>query len=99
MRILKPLLLSLILAAPLPMATVQAAPADVRAAVAAPGRPAEAVALDESRKPVKVLKFLGLQQGDRALDLFTGTAAPFTRVGYYAEIMGRSIGPKGAVVA
>jgi predicted methyltransferase len=83
----------------LPMATAQTAPADVRAAVAAPGRPAEAVALDESRKPVEVLKFLGLEQGDRALDLFTGTAAPFTRVGYYAEIMGRAVGPKGAVVA
>jgi predicted methyltransferase len=96
---LKPLLLWLIVAAPLPMATAQTAPADVRAAVAAPGRPAEAVALDESRKPVEVLKFLGLEQGDRALDLFTGTTAPFTRVGYYAEIMGRAVGPKGAVVA
>jgi predicted methyltransferase len=99
MRILKPLLLSLVLAALLPMTTVQAAPADVRAAVAASGRPAEAVALDESRKPVEVLKFLGLEQGDRALELFTGTTAPFTRVGYYAEIIGRAVGPKGRVVA
>jgi predicted methyltransferase len=99
MRILKPLLLSLVLAALLPMTTVQAAPADVRAAVAASGRPAEAVALDDSRKPVEVLKFLGLEQGDRALELFTGTTAPFTRVGYYAEIIGRAVGPKGRVVA
>ncbi|MCY7296081.1 class I SAM-dependent methyltransferase [Alteromonas sp. a30] len=99
MRILKTLKLSLILAAPLPIATVQAAPANVQVAVAASERPAEAVALDESRKPIEVLQFLGLEQGDRALDLFTGTTAPFSRVGYYAEIMGRAVGSKGAVVA
>lgn len=99
MRLLEPLLFSLILVVPPPMATVQAAPADIRAAVAVPGRPVEAVALDKSRKPVEVLQFLGLEEGDRALDLFTGSTAPFTRVGYYAEIMGRAVGPKGAVVA
>lgn len=99
MRIPRTLLLSLMLSAPLSIAAAQTSPADVRAAVAAPGRPADAVALDESRKPVEVLKFLGLAQSDRALDLFTGTAAPFTRVGYYAEIMGRAVGAKGSVVA
>ncbi len=69
-----------------------AAPADVNGAVAAKARPAEAVKLDESRRPKDVLKFLGLERGDRALDLFTGT-------GYYAEIMGRAVGPQGSVVA
>jgi len=69
-----------------------AAPADVAAAVAVKARPAEAVKLDESRKPVPVLKFLGLKRGDRALDLFTGS-------GYYAEIIGKAVGPKGSVVA
>lgn len=69
-----------------------AAPANVAAAVAAKARPPEAVALDESRKPAEVLRFLGLQRGDRALDLFTGT-------GYYSEIMARAVGPRGTVVA
>jgi len=69
-----------------------AAPADINVAVAAKARPAEAVKLDESRKPKDVLKFLGLEKGDRALDLMTGS-------GYYAEIMGRAVGPQGAVVA
>lgn len=81
--------LAMLLAGP---ATLQAAPADVAAAVATSGRPAEAVKLDESRKPAEVLGFLGLEQGDRALDLLTGS-------GYYAEIMGRAVGPEGEVVA
>jgi predicted methyltransferase len=70
----------------------QAAPADVTAAVAAADRPAEARALDEGRRPAEVLRFGGLKRGDRALDLFTGT-------GYFAEIMGRAIGPTGSVLA
>src|SRR3546814_11122750 len=74
-----------------PMAA-QAVPADVAAAVAVDARPADAVKLDESRRPVQVLGFLGLKKGDRALDLFTGG-------GYYAEIMGGAVGPDGRVVA
>ena len=58
--------------------------------MSAPGRPAEAVALDEVRKPVEVLTWLGLRRGDRVLDYFTGN-------GYYAEIMARAVGPRGAV--
>lgn len=69
-----------------------AVPADVAAAVSAPGRPAAAVQLDASRHPAEILSFMGLQRGDRALDLFTGT-------GYYAEIMGRAVGPAGSVTA
>jgi predicted methyltransferase len=76
----------------LPLAAAQAAPADVAAAVSAPGRPAEAVALDAGRKPAEMLAFAGLKRGDRALDLFTGT-------GYFAEIMGRAVGPTGSVLA
>jgi predicted methyltransferase len=76
-------------ALPLP---AQAAPADVAAAVSAPGRPAEAIALDAGRKPAEVLAFAGLERGDRALDLFTGS-------GYFAEIMGRAVGPTGSVMA
>ncbi|HEX6375328.1 MAG TPA: methyltransferase domain-containing protein [Allosphingosinicella sp.] len=67
------------------------APADVAAAVAAPGRPADQVKLDEVRKPVEVLRFMGLRKGDRVLDYFTGA-------GYYADIMARAVGPGGHVV-
>ena len=86
----KMILPMLLMAAPL--AAAQAAPADIAGAVAAKARPAEAVKLDDSRKPKDVLKFLGLERGHRALDLFTGT-------GYYAEIMGRAVGPQGSVIA
>lgn len=81
--------LALALAPPI---AAQAAPANVAAAVAAKGRPADAVKRDAGRKPAEVLRFLGLERGDRALDLFTGT-------GYYAEIMARAVGPQGAVLA
>jgi predicted methyltransferase len=74
------------------MTPVLAKPADVDSAIAGNGRPADSVALDEGRKPAQVLRFLGLEQGDRALDLFAGT-------GYYTEIMARAVGPKGAAVA
>jgi predicted methyltransferase len=76
----------------MPVAAAQAAPADVAAAVSAPGRPAEAIALDAGRRPAEVLRFAGLRRGDRALDLFTGS-------GYFAEIMGRAVGPTGSVLA
>lgn len=73
--------------------TLQAAPQkDILAAVAVPGRPTEALALDASRKPAEVLSFMGLQRGMKTLDLLTGT-------GYYAEIMGRAVGPTGSVTA
>ena len=74
----------------LPFAVAQAAPADVAVAVSAPGRPADAVQLDEVRRPAEVLTWLGLERGDRVLDYFTGT-------GYYAEIMARAVGPQGSV--
>ena len=69
-----------------------AKPAPIVVAVAAKDRPADAVALDASRKPVQILAFMGLKPGMKAFDLLTGT-------GYYAEIMGRAVGPKGSVVA
>jgi predicted methyltransferase len=87
-------ILTIALAAAAASAAVQAQPrgsADVAAAVAAPGRPKGATDLDEVRKPVEVLRFMGLKKGDRALDYFTGT-------GYYADIMARAVGPRGHVV-
>lgn len=81
----------LAMAAPAAAKAPAGAPADVAAGVAAPGRPKTATDLDEVRKPVEVLRFMGLKKGDRVLDYFTGT-------GYYADIMGRAVGPEGYVV-
>jgi predicted methyltransferase len=68
-----------------------AAPADVKASVAATAaRSADNVKLDESRKPVEVLKFLGLQQGMWVAD-------PFGANLYWAEITAPAVGPKGRV--
>jgi len=71
--------------------TAMAKPADVSAAVAATAsRSEDNVKLDESRKPAEVLKFLGLQKGAQAIDLFGGNR-------YWAEIMAPAVGPKGHV--
>lgn len=75
-----------------PLAAREAPAPDFAAAVAAPGRPAEEVALDAGRKPAEVLRFMGLRTGDSAADIMAGT-------GYYAEIMARTVGPKGHVSA
>lgn len=69
-----------------------AAKADIAAAVAAAGRPAEDIKLDEGRKPVAVLDFMGLKKGDQAADIMAGS-------GYYSEIMARAVGPRGHVTA
>lgn len=60
-------------------------------AVAASDRPEEARALDESRKPAEVLKFLGLTPGMKAADLMPAR-------GYWTEIMAHAVGPDGSVV-
>ncbi len=80
---------ALLLAAPASAAT---ASFDMAAAVANPGRPADAVALDASRKPGEVLSFLGLRPGMAAADIMTGS-------GYWAEIMANVVGAKGHVTA
>lgn len=92
---------ALMLAAPIALAasacaTMAEPPADnsatIAAAVAAPDRPAEARALDDSRKPVQVLEWLGVKPGMDVADLISGT-------GYWAEIMAHIVGPKGHVTA
>ncbi len=85
------LTMMLALAVPAAAKAPAAGPADVAGAVATPGRPKAATDLDEVRRPVEVLRFMGLKKGDRVLDYFTGT-------GYYAEIMARAVGPRGHVV-
>ncbi len=89
MRVFKIFLLAAALSAP---ACGSAAPADVAGAVASQ-RPADMKQQDSARKPVELLTFLGVQKGDRALDIVTGGG------GYYAEILGKAVGPQGSVVA
>ncbi|MFL6844495.1 MAG: class I SAM-dependent methyltransferase [Allosphingosinicella sp.] len=91
MRKTSALILALALAMPAVAKAPARPPADVAAAVAEPGRPKDRVDLDEVRKPVEVLRFMGLKRGDHVLDYFTGT-------GYYAEIMASAVGPEGRVV-
>ncbi len=74
-----------------PIAAKQTKP-DIAAAVTAPGRPADDVKLDEGRKPVEVLTFMGLRSGDQVADIMAGN-------GYYTEIMARAVGSKGHVTA
>ncbi|HEU4958008.1 MAG TPA: methyltransferase [Sphingomicrobium sp.] len=73
-------------------AAVRAEPADVGASVAAAASRTEAnVKLDEGRKPVELLTFLGLEKGARVLDMFGANQ-------YWAEIMAPAVGPDGFVV-
>ena len=80
-------LIALALALALPLAPAHAVPADVAAAVAATDRSPRAIAADAGRRPVEVLTWLGLEQGDHVLDYFTGG-------GYYADIIARAVGPE-----
>jgi predicted methyltransferase len=72
--------------------SVSAEPADVRSAVESWARPDELKPLDIARKPIEVLTFLGVERGDRALDLFGST-------GYYGPILALAVGPEGSVDA
>lgn len=74
-----------------PVATVDTATL-IANAVAAPNRPAQAIALDEGRKPAEVLAFLGLERGMAAADLIPGE-------GYWTEIMAHATGRAGSVTA
>ena len=82
--------LAMLLATAVP-ATAWAEPADVAAAVAATASRTEAnVKLDEGRKPAEVLSLLGLEKGDRVLDMFGVNQ-------YWAEIIAPAIGEGGYV--
>lgn len=67
-------------------------PADVEAALANADRIEQDLAQDEARQPVRLLGFLGLEQGDTVFD-FGATA------GYYSELIARAVGPDGSVMA
>ena len=61
------------------------------AAVAHAGRPASDLKRDVSDKPSEVLRFAGIKPGMRVLD-FLGYQ------GYYSELLGYIVGPKGHVL-
>lgn len=56
------------------------------------GRSDNARKADAGRRPIEVLNFFGVKPGMRALDLMAGG-------GYYSELLGQAVGPKGGVVA
>ena len=75
----------------LPVASAGAQPANVTAAVAnAAARTPDNVKLDADRKPVQLLRFLGLRRGMQVLDVAGANK-------YWAEIMAPAVGPKGHV--
>ena len=62
------------------------------AAVDLGNRPPEAMSLDMTRKPVEVLAASGIAAGATVIDVMPGA-------GYYAELLGRGVGPTGQVFA
>lgn len=47
---------------------------------------------DTDRRPVKIMKFSGVANGDRVLDIFAGG-------GWYSELYSKAVGPEGKVYA
>ncbi|MGE0786282.1 MAG: class I SAM-dependent methyltransferase [Sandaracinaceae bacterium] len=66
--------------------------AAVAAAVADPARLEEDRAIDEGRQPGQVLTFFGIEPGASVADLFAGG-------GYTTELIARTVGPEGHVIA
>jgi predicted methyltransferase len=53
-------------------------------------RPKEDMQQDSGRKPVQIIEFSGVKQGDKVLDLLAGG-------GYYSELLSRAVGDEGEV--
>ncbi|SDD29704.1 Predicted methyltransferase [Sphingomonas sp. YR710] len=56
------------------------------------GRSDAAHAADAGRRPIELLNFYDVKPGERVLDLMAGG-------GYYSELIGKAVGPKGSVIA
>jgi predicted methyltransferase len=87
----------LILAAPLSQAAdpIDAAAESskaVAAAIASPDRPKSDLEQDARRKPAEILAFVGVTPGMHVADMFSAG-------GYYTELLSRTVGVKGQVVA
>lgn len=64
----------------------------MRTLLSDPTRPAADKTRDASRKPARVIAFLGLDPGMTVLDLFASS-------GYYTEVDSKAVGPTGKVYA
>lgn len=62
------------------------------AAVADKSRPEADTKRDDARKPVEMLEFAGVKQGQTVVDLIPGG-------GYFTRIFSKAVGPKGTVYA
>jgi predicted methyltransferase len=62
----------------------------MQAALAAPARAAEDKARDAIRKPIDVVRFLGIKDGDRVMDVVAAG-------GWYTEVLSAAVGPNGHV--
>lgn len=72
---------------------MQAADLDaIASAVADPRRPSLDTDRDATRQPDGVLEFFGLSKGETVIDMFAGG-------GYYSEILSRTVGAEGRVIA
>ncbi len=64
----------------------------IAAALANPARDEADAVRDESRKPIEVIEFIGIETGMTVLDAFSSS-------GWYAEVLAAAVGPTGKVYA
>ena len=64
----------------------------INAALAHPDRDPEDAARDQSRKPVQVVNFIGVETGMTILDVASSS-------GWYAEVLAAAVGPDGTIIA
>ena len=87
-RLTRALSVSFLVAMALPALAVDRDP--VAASLASEGRSEGDLALDEKRRPDKVLAFFGIEPGMKVFELFAGG-------GYYSEILSGVVGEEGEV--
>jgi predicted methyltransferase len=75
-----------------PVDAAVASSAAVAAAIASPDRPKADLERDAVARPTEVLAFLGVVPGMRVADMFSAS-------GYYTELLARTVGVKGGVIA
>jgi len=75
-----------------PVDAAVASGAAVAAAIASPDRPKADLERDAVAKPAEVLAFMGVAPGMRVADMFSAG-------GYYTELLARTVGVKGHVIA
>jgi predicted methyltransferase len=74
------------------MDAAAASGAAIKAAIASPDRPKADLEQDARRKPEEILAFVGVRPGMRVADMFAAG-------GYYTELLSRTVGVKGQVIA